>query len=89
MPTGATDSTGGLQGGGDIGALQQSASSLTTELLAQIAGNSLWHSLITEITVETGDVIYLTNNYFDLVINGQNYVANSERLTKHLSLIHI
>ena len=52
--------------------------SLTTEQLAQIADNGLWHSLITEITVETGDVIYLTNNYFNLVVDGNTYVANSE-----------
>ena len=52
--------------------------SLTPAQLAQIADNGLWHSLITEITIETGDVIYLTNNYFNLIIDGQTYIANSE-----------
>lgn len=51
---------------------------ISPEQLAAISGNSLWHSLITEITVEDGDVIRLTNNYFDLNIGGNTYVANSE-----------
>ena len=52
--------------------------SLTPAQLAQLSDNGLWHSLITEITIETGDVIYLTNNYFNLVVDGQTYIANSE-----------
>ena len=52
--------------------------SLDPAQLAAIANNRLWHALITEITVEAGDVIRLTNNYFDLNIGGNNYVANSE-----------
>lgn len=51
---------------------------LDTAQLAAIADNRLWHALITEITVEAGDVIRLTNNYFNLDIGGNTYIANSE-----------
>ena len=52
--------------------------SLTPAQLAQIADHGLWHSLITEITIDNTTTIRLTNNYFNLIIDGQTYIANSE-----------
>ena len=52
--------------------------SLTPAQLAQLSDNGLWHSLITEITIDNSTSLYLTNNYFNLVIDGQTYIANSE-----------